>query len=92
MALFRNQRHIEELIEKLRKISREGCGNHIEMYPEGQAGELVDAVNQVLAVLDNKIQKLEKENNQAQAILSNMAEGVIAVNIDTEIISVNPAI
>jgi len=42
--------------------------------------------------LNDKISGLEKENIQMHAILGNMAEGVIAVDRETRVISFNPTI
>jgi two-component system phosphate regulon sensor histidine kinase PhoR len=52
----------------------------------------IDALKSAIADLEEKIRRLENENIQMQAILNGMVEGVIAVDKETRILSINPAI
>ncbi len=52
----------------------------------------IEELNTEIAKLNEIIQKLENENSQARAILNSMVEGTIAVDKDTKVLSVNPAI
>ncbi|MDD4980062.1 MAG: ATP-binding protein [Candidatus Omnitrophica bacterium] len=54
--------------------------------------KLIEGLNAKITALNEKIHKLESENSQMQAILSSMAEGVIAVDKESRILSINPAI
>lgn len=52
----------------------------------------INELNAKIAELNSRINRLENENSQIQAILGSMVEGVIAVDKDTKVISVNPAV
>lgn len=50
---------------------------------------LSEAVNKMAIQLDERIRSLVQNRNELQAVLSSMAEGVIAINGDGRIVSVN---
>jgi len=52
----------------------------------------INELKQINEQLSAKIIELEKQNNTFQSILHGMVEGVIAVDQDTRIVSVNPSI
>ncbi len=54
--------------------------------------EIQRKIDSAVAGLNSRIQELEKQANQIQAILNSMIEGVIAVDRHANIISINPAI
>jgi len=47
-------------------------------------------LNSTLGLLKERINSLENENNRIHAILNSMVEGVIAVDKDTRVLSLNP--
>ncbi len=49
-------------------------------------------LNDCLSNLSGKISDLEKQRTTIEAIIASMVEGVIAVNTDTKILSLNPSI
>jgi len=50
---------------------------------------LAETLNRMAAELDARIQTIERQRNEQEAILASMAEGVIAVDADEHIIIVN---
>jgi len=60
------------------------------MFSAGK--DKIKELEKTLELLSGKIAVLERENNAIQAILASMVEGVIAVDKDTRIISINPSI
>ena len=52
----------------------------------------INELNKSVEELSTKVAQLQRQNNATRAILGSMAEGVIAVDKDTKIISINPAI
>ena len=50
---------------------------------------LAEAMNQMAAQLDDRIKTAIKQRNELEAVLSSMKEGVIAVDLDEKIISIN---
>jgi len=53
--------------------------------------DLANTLNQTAQELDRKIQTLVREKNEQQAILSSMVEGVMAIDVNGHIISINEA-
>ena len=56
-----------------------------------EIGSLAGTMNQMAAQLEERLQTVSKERNQREAVLSSMVEGVLAVDIDGHIISLNKA-
>jgi len=83
---------IKEIVSILQKVL---AGDHHVRIPAYYASvsikQLVSVLNELLQKIEFRINSLEKENAQHQAILGNMAEAVIAVDKDTRVISVNPS-
>jgi len=57
----------------------------------GAAGRLARRFNQVAPELESRIERLEEERHQLQAVLSGMAEGVVAVDSRRRLVFANPA-
>jgi two-component system phosphate regulon sensor histidine kinase PhoR len=89
---FGTRNKLKEIIVQLERVAFGDPELKINVYSHGQIGKLVEEINNALSVLDEKIARLNKENNQAKAILNNMVEGVIAVNKDSRVISINPMV
>ena len=87
--IFKKQ--IESIIDTLNKISAGDFSRKINIY-SGDVGKLADAINTVTESLKERLNKLEKENGRIHAILNSMVEGVIAVDKDARILSVNPTV
>jgi len=70
----------------------EGDLKHRLAMPESEelAG-LAESLNRMAAQLESRIQAVISQRNQLEAVLSSMLEGVIAVNGEERIISINPA-
>jgi two-component system phosphate regulon sensor histidine kinase PhoR len=83
---------IKEIVRILQKVL---AGNYHVRIPAYYASvsikQLVSVLNELLQKIESRINSLEKENGQHQAILGNMAEAVIAVDKDTRVTSVNPS-
>lgn len=57
---------------------------------EEMAG-LTDAMNQMASQLDERIKTIVRQRNELEAVLSSMEEGVIAIDKDEHILSINRA-
>ena len=89
---FKTNKRIREIIDKVNKISQGGLEQRIPVLPRDTIGILAESLNAAVAYLKDSIFKLEKENRHIQAILNNMVEGVIAIDKDTRILSINPTV
>lgn len=56
-----------------------------------EIGALAETMNEMAAQLEERLQAISKERNQREAVLSSMVEGVLAVDMDGHIISLNKA-
>ena len=56
-----------------------------------EAAELAESFNRMADQLQSKIAILTQNNNEQKAVLASMAEGVLAVDSQERVISVNPA-
>lgn len=89
---FKTNKRIREITEKVNKIPQGDLEQRIPVLPRDAIGILAESLNTAVAYLKDSIVRLEKENSRIQAMLNSMAEGVIAIDKDTRILSVNPAV
>ncbi|MGD9180655.1 MAG: ATP-binding protein [Desulfobacterales bacterium] len=88
-------RRISRPIEQMKKSAEQFAGgdlNHRLPTPvtEEMAG-LADAMNQMAAQLDNRIETISRQRNQLETVLASMLEGVIAIDTEERIVSINRA-
>jgi two-component system phosphate regulon sensor histidine kinase PhoR len=86
-------RRISRPIEQMKKSAEQFAGgdlSHRLISPatEEMAG-LADAMNQMAAQLENRIETIISQRNQLETVLASMLEGVIAVDSDERIVSIN---
>jgi two-component system phosphate regulon sensor histidine kinase PhoR len=88
-------RRISRPIEQMKKSAEQfarGDLSHRLTFPDSEemAG-LADAMNQMAAQLDNRIETISRQRNQLETVLASMLEGVIAIDSDERILSINRA-
>ncbi len=92
VSLFISKR-ISKPIEEMKKgAERFARGDLNYRMPASDTEEmrgLAEAMNQMAAQLDDRIKTVIKQRNELEAVLSSMKEGVVAVDIDEIIISIN---
>lgn len=86
-------RRISRPIEQMKKGAEQfaaGDLTHRLTSPdtEEMAG-LADAMNQMAAQLDERIETISSQRNQLETVLASMLEGVIAVDTEERIVSIN---
>lgn len=90
MLFFNFNKKINAIINTLNKISDGDLEQEINIYSHDRIGRLAAAINKAFAHLKERLAVLDKENNKWQTILNSMVEGVIAIDADSRIVSVNP--
>ncbi len=94
ISLFISKR-ISRPIEEMKKGAEQfACGDLAYRMPAPdtqEMGGLAEAMNQMAAHLDDRIKTAIKQRNELEAVLSSMKEGVIAIDRDEKIISINQA-
>ena len=87
-------RRISRPIEELKSGALRFAQGHLEKMPipetEEMAG-LAEAMNQMAKELDNRINTIIRQRNELETVLSSMVEGVIAIDMEERIISINPS-
>ena len=88
-------RRISRPLEEMKKGADHFAGgdlNHRLAVPDSEElASLVDALNQMAAQLDARIKTIVGQRNELETVLASMLEGVIAVNIEEQIIRMNEA-
>ena len=88
-----NSKKISKSLEELENVARNfASGNLKTSLPISKIKEingLSEAMNYMAVQLDNKIMRIMQQHNEQQIVLSNLKEGIIAVDIDKNIINLN---
>ncbi len=88
-------RRISRPIEQMKKSAAQFAGGDLSHRLTSPATEemtsLADAMNQMAAQLDNRIETIISQRNQLETVLASMLEGVIAIDSEERIVSINRA-
>ena len=88
-------RRISQPIEQMKKSAEHFAGGDLSHRLASPATEemasLADAMNQMAAQLDDRIETIISQRNQLETVLASMLEGVIAVDTEERIVSINRA-
>lgn len=91
MFFWKHKQQIKKIKEVLEEVEKGDLRPRVDIYSNDPLGRLARAIDQAISALASQISSLKKEAAQAQAILSGMSEGVIAVGADERILLLNPA-
>lgn len=94
ISLFVSNRIGRPLLEMKRlsqAIARGEMGLRLPVMPNRELGTLAESMNQMAVQLDSRIRTIMQQRNEQEAILSSMVEGVLAVDNNERIISLNQA-
>ena len=88
-------RRISRPIEQMKKSAVQFAGGDLSHRLTSPATEemagLADAMNQMAVQLDNRIETISHQRNQLETVLASMLEGVIAIDTEERIVSINRA-
>ncbi len=88
-------RRISRPIEKLKKgadfFARGDLSHRMPGTDLVEIDSLIEALNQMAGLLEDRLNTIVRQKNELAAVLSSMAEGVIAVDMDEQIVSINKA-
>jgi two-component system, OmpR family, phosphate regulon sensor histidine kinase PhoR len=94
ISFYVSQR-ISRPIEKLKKGADFFARGNLSYRMPGtdliEIDSLIEALNQMAGQLEDRLNTIVRQKNELTAVLSSMAEGVIAVDMDERIISINKA-
>ncbi|MFA5389483.1 MAG: ATP-binding protein [Candidatus Omnitrophota bacterium] len=83
---------INKMIYASRKFSQGDFSHKIYLDSRDELGELAVTLNTMAQNLEDNINEIKVKNQHLTAILESMAEGIIVVDKDSRIVSVNPTI
>ena len=89
---FLSRRRIKRITAALGEIEKGNLQQRINIYSKGALGQLSQVIDRTLCALTSQIDALKKEAAKSKAIFTNMVEGVIAVDKDGVILSLNPTV
>lgn len=83
-------RPIEQMKETAQRFAS-GQFDHVPIPKQVELAELAQALNEMARQLRDRINTITRQRNEVEAILSSMAEGVLAVDVNNRIVSINRA-
>jgi two-component system sensor histidine kinase VicK len=81
---------IVNLMHKARKMAAGDFGQVMEVKSDDEIGKLTKAFNFMSMELRNTLNQISREKSKIETILNYMTDGVIAFNINGEVIHINP--
>lgn len=87
-------RKISRPIEQMKETAKQfasGQFNRVPIPKQVELAELAKALNEMARQLQDRINTITRQRNEVEAILSSMAEGVVAVDVNNRIMSINRA-
>jgi len=92
LAISRRITHpIEQIKRTAESIARGNFQARSQVDQSDEIGSLSDAINQMAAQLRDRLDTVMRQRNEIEAMLSSMIEGVIAVDEEERVISMNQA-
>lgn len=82
---------IKEVTSKAEKMAEGDFDHRLEVKSTDEIGQLTQMFNYLTQKLKQTLSEIANEKGKMESILSYMTEGVIAVNVNGEIIHANPA-
>lgn len=82
---------INDVTEKAEKMARGDFSQEVSVKSNDEIGRLADMFNLLRTQLDMTLFEMSSEKNKMETILKHMADGLIAVNLEGQIIHANPA-
>ncbi len=88
-------RRISKPLEGMRQIAQQFAqgklGRRMAVPATAEMGTLAETLNEMAGELEERIQTITSQRNELEAILSSMAEGVIAIDRSGRIVNINQA-
>jgi two-component system, OmpR family, phosphate regulon sensor histidine kinase PhoR len=83
---------INRMIQASRKFSEGDFSHRIIQPSKDEIGELAATLNAMAEDIENKIKEIKSQNQEFVAIFNSMVEGVIVIDGEGRIVSVNPTV
>ncbi|OAT81786.1 two-component system histidine kinase PnpS [Desulfotomaculum copahuensis] len=83
---------LSEINETAREMARGRLDRELHLYSRDEIGQLANSVNEMARQLRRTINQITEEKDRARAILNSMADGVIALDRQGQVLLVNPVV
>ena len=94
-ASFLFSRRVSQPLEKIREgaecFARGQLSYRLQVFDSSETELLARTMNNMAASLDERLQTIVRQKNELEAVLSSMTEGVMALDLEEKIISINHA-
>lgn len=84
-------RPIEQMRDTAQRFASGELNLRVPVPKQIELAELADSLNEMARQLHKRFETITKQRNESEAILSSMVEGVLAVDSNSHIVSVNQA-
>ncbi len=91
IVVLRIARPLRDIAQGARRLSVGEFGQRLPVPPFREFAAVAESLNRMARQLDDKIRALTAQRNEQEAVLAGMIEGVVAVDLDERILSVNRA-
>ncbi len=81
---------IQEVTKRAASLAQGDFDQHIEVKSDDEIGKLTNMFNFLTTRLKETMEEISDEKEKMEAILINMADGVIALNDEGQVIHINP--
>jgi two-component system sensor histidine kinase VicK len=81
---------INDVTEKAFKMARGDFNQYVEVKSDDEIGKLAEMFNHLTRKLKLSLNEISREKNKLEAIVNNMADGLIAVTKLREVLHINP--
>ncbi|MEM6553640.1 MAG: ATP-binding protein [Planctomycetota bacterium] len=82
---------VEALMDAARRMARGDLSVRVDTQGPFQMGELAASLNRMARQLDDRLSTVVQQRNELGAVLSSMQEGVLAIDLEERVLSVNRA-
>ncbi|MHB1394422.1 MAG: two-component system histidine kinase PnpS [Clostridia bacterium] len=82
---------IKEVTSKAERLAKGDFGQIIAVKSRDEVGQLTEMFNYLTVRLKSTLDEMYREKNKVDTILTNMTDGIIAVNAEGTVIHANPA-
>lgn len=82
---------IIKLMHRAQKIASGDFDQALEVKSQDEIGELTKSFNYMAGELKSTLNEISREKNKVETILNYMTDGIIAFNMEGEVIHINPA-
>lgn len=83
---------LNRIVDISRRISQDDFSQRISQHGEDEIGELAIAINKMAQGIEDKIKEVSRQNQHLKAIFNSMIEGVVVIDKNGYIVSINGTI